>query len=300
MAKVMDVKLLEDALVLLEEKSLSRAAARRNVTQPAFSRRLRALEDWAGVKLLDRQANRVVLNPCLADNENEIRTVLARLAQLRRHLAKQNSRAKTVILTTQHALAGSVFPKFFKGFSDPRPELSWRLRTLNRDDCISVFMRGDADLLLCYEARGFPPLPFDESIERRLWMRDALIPVVADSRRQFLGDDHEIPVGFPMVAYPPESHFGRLVEEMKLHEPLFQQGAEIHVETAFSIGVRELIRNGAGIGWVPHSMCHADLVAGNLVNLSRRYGSVPLDISIFSSNGNVIAKEFLETISLIS
>ena len=47
--KPMDFRWLEDALILIEERNLSRAAARRNVTQPAFSRRIRALEDWVGI-----------------------------------------------------------------------------------------------------------------------------------------------------------------------------------------------------------------------------------------------------------
>ncbi len=50
----MELKWLEDLLVLLEEGSISRAAARRHVTQPAYSRRIRQLEQWLGVELVDR------------------------------------------------------------------------------------------------------------------------------------------------------------------------------------------------------------------------------------------------------
>ena len=50
----MELKWLEDLLVLLEERSISRAAARRHVTQPAYSRRIRQLEAWLGVELVDR------------------------------------------------------------------------------------------------------------------------------------------------------------------------------------------------------------------------------------------------------
>ncbi len=44
----MDLNWLEDYLALAETLSFSRGAARRHVTQPAFSRRIRALEDWVG------------------------------------------------------------------------------------------------------------------------------------------------------------------------------------------------------------------------------------------------------------
>ena len=55
----MDLRFLEDVLILLEEGNMTRAAARRNITQPAFSRRIRAFETWLGVEVLDRGVNSV-------------------------------------------------------------------------------------------------------------------------------------------------------------------------------------------------------------------------------------------------
>ena len=40
----MDMNWLDDVLILLEEGNMTRAAARRNITQPAFSRRIEALK----------------------------------------------------------------------------------------------------------------------------------------------------------------------------------------------------------------------------------------------------------------
>ena len=47
----MDIKWLEDLIALGQTGSLSRAAALRHVTQPAFGRRIRAFEDWAGIDI---------------------------------------------------------------------------------------------------------------------------------------------------------------------------------------------------------------------------------------------------------
>ena len=44
---------LEDFLALVDSGNFSRAAELRHVTQPAFSRRIRALEDWVGVDLFE-------------------------------------------------------------------------------------------------------------------------------------------------------------------------------------------------------------------------------------------------------
>lgn len=44
----MQLKWLEDFIVLAQERSFTRAAELRHVTHPAFGRRIRALEEWAG------------------------------------------------------------------------------------------------------------------------------------------------------------------------------------------------------------------------------------------------------------
>ena len=50
----MDIEWLEDFLMLSDLCSFTRAAQTRNVTQSAFSRRIRSLEDWVGIPLIDR------------------------------------------------------------------------------------------------------------------------------------------------------------------------------------------------------------------------------------------------------
>ncbi len=57
----LDLAYLLDSKALAETGSFSRAAFVRNVTQPAFSRRIRALEDWAGAPLFQRGSTPVTL-----------------------------------------------------------------------------------------------------------------------------------------------------------------------------------------------------------------------------------------------
>ena len=47
---------LDDFLALVESGNFSRAAEERHMTQPAFSRRIRALEEWLGTELFDRSS----------------------------------------------------------------------------------------------------------------------------------------------------------------------------------------------------------------------------------------------------
>ena len=55
----MELIWFEDYLALSETLSFSKAAEARHVTQPAFSRRIRALEDWVGAPLFVRTTHSV-------------------------------------------------------------------------------------------------------------------------------------------------------------------------------------------------------------------------------------------------
>jgi DNA-binding transcriptional LysR family regulator len=58
-----DTKWLEDFVSLAETRSFSRSAQLRHVTQPAFSRRIQALEGWVGIDLVDRSSYPTRLTP---------------------------------------------------------------------------------------------------------------------------------------------------------------------------------------------------------------------------------------------
>ncbi len=57
----MELKWLEDFVCLANIGSFWKASEQRHVSQPAFSRRIRALEDWLGVTLIDRSSYPVTL-----------------------------------------------------------------------------------------------------------------------------------------------------------------------------------------------------------------------------------------------
>lgn len=279
----MNLKLFKDALALIECGSLSQAAARRNVTQPAFSRRIRTLEEWLGAPVLVRGSNRIELSDALLQAEPDIRALIASAEKLRIRLTQDGRRELSMVIATQHALGADIFPRVFGQLVEKRPEVSWRVRTLNRENCVSFFLRGDADLLMCYEARGFPPLPFDSTISRRIIARDTLIPVIGGTLRHQVREDLTLGGKVPLLTYPEDSHFGTLLRRTGLADVLPRRADTGRgVESAFSFVLRELVCRGAGVAWLPHTMCRDDLASGDLVSLAAAYGSVPLEITLFA------------------
>ena len=74
----METKWLEDFVSLAETRSFSRSAQLRHVTQPAFSRRIQALEAWAGTDLVDRSSYPTRLTPAGETFHAQALEILAR------------------------------------------------------------------------------------------------------------------------------------------------------------------------------------------------------------------------------
>lgn len=287
----MDTRLLEDALLLLEERNLSAAAARRHLTQPAFSRRIRTLEQWIGRDLLIRRPNRVDISPMLLESEPQIRAMLAHLQQLRSQLLNPENNSEPLVIVTQHSLAYSVVPEIVLKTKGINPNLRVRLRSQNRDTAMSIFLRHEADVLISYEDRKLPEVPFDDTVSRYVWRRDALIPLVGGDMRYGLEEENMLPGQSNVIAYPVESYFGQIVESHQNSQRMSLNG-RVAVESAFSVGVVQLILAGAGAAWVPHSMMHDDIISGNAVILSRDYGRIPLNITLYIHKSNTKAARF--------
>ena len=75
-----DIVWLEDFLAVSATGNFSRAAKLRNSSQPAFSRRIRALEKWVGVDLLDRTSQPARLTPAGAWYRQAAEELLATVA----------------------------------------------------------------------------------------------------------------------------------------------------------------------------------------------------------------------------
>lgn len=278
----MDLRWIEDILILLEERNMTRAAERRNITQPAFSRRVRSFEEWLGTPLLERKANSIELSPSLLANEDEIKSAIHRIEELRNKIRNFRPERTHITIATQHALIFSAFPDIAALTQIQYPALDFRLRAGNRSECVSFFLRGDASVLLCYEGEDLKPFPFDNTIQRDEWGIDGLIPVVGGNLK-YLVEQDGIPDDTPAIIYPDQSHFGELLRAKAMKFSTRSNASNPVYETAFSAGIREMALKGLGVGWLPMSMAYREIESGRLINLADIYQSIPLKIAFYTN-----------------
>lgn len=295
----MDLRWLEDVLILLEEGNLTRAAQRRAITQPAFSRRIRAFESWLGHDILDRDVNRVKIRDSTRNSEPEIRALIQRLSGLQKKMRLADTEKKHLTVTAQHSLALSMWSDFITLVNTEIEPLTYRLKTANQPDCISTLIRGDADIMLSYEARNGPKLPFDDTFLRMTWGDDRLVPVISAALMSTLHLDGSSPEPIPLITFPKHTFFDKVLSSVSYrdveHNPMFKAICE----SSFSAGAREMVLSDIGLAWVPMSLVSREIESGKLIDLSKKYGSVALQITIYARPEGNLNKAIVDKLQLL-
>lgn len=292
----MELKWLDDYIALLEAGSFSAAAQRRHVSQPAFSRRIRMLEDWLGVTLIDRSRKPLQFTPVARDNQIAFRNMVARIYEFRAMLKSASLDSGGITISAQHTLAASYMPDFLSRLRQLDPNQSFRIRSENRTESIAILMRGEAEILLTYESPQFPCHVPEAFAQRHVLAKDDLVLVAAPKLHRRLARVAEgEPV--PMLCFPPESFFGQIIRAEVLPALMRRQQVVVRCVSEFAMGLRELALAGEGVVWLPTSLIRHDLQSGALQTLNRLGEPVPMDIVVFfamldGGRGEALRRQF--------
>ena len=285
----METKWLEDFVSLAETRSFSRSAQLRHVTQPAFSRRIQALEAWAGADLVDRSGYPTRLTPAGQTLHLQALEVLQTLQSTRSMLRAHARAAQDVIeFAVPHTLAFTFFPAWVSRLRERFGPIKSRLIALNVHDAVMRLVEGGCDLLIAHHHTAHP-LQLDAGRYDMVTLgRETLAPYVkADGEGGpllRLPGTARRPV--PYLGYAPGAYLGRVTDEM-----LRRSGAGIHLdrvyETDMAEGLKVMALEGHGLAFLPHSAVRRELEAGRLAKVAlpgleeamdvRAYRRKPLD-----------------------
>ncbi|MFC7475628.1 LysR family transcriptional regulator [Dankookia sp. GCM10030260] len=279
----MELNWLEDFLALAEHRNFSRAAEARHVTQPAFSRRIRALEDWVGTPLAIRAPQGLVLNAAGEVLREQAAGLVRDLHQMRRAALKAAGRQGAALtIAATHALSFTFFPGWIRAFAPLETLGTLNLVSDTMAACERILRAGDADFLLCHLRPevpvGLPP----EAFASRVVGTDRLVPVsapdAAGAARWALPGTPAAPVR--LLAYSGASGLGRILEanwraggEAMSLDPVFTSPLAAALQT--------MARQGQGIAWLPRTMAADDLAAGRLVEAGPGRWVVEVEIRLF-------------------
>lgn len=280
---MLDFRMLEDFLNVAQTGSFSRSAKERHVTQPAFSRRIRSLELWAGAPLIDRSTYPTTLTPAGRIFQSAAEDILRRLALAQKDVVETTGSDRDMVaISVLHTLSLTFVPKWLQMMAAQGQPLNARFHSDNMHDCVNALVEGATDLLLCF-THPSSPLPLDPSRYPSLQLgTDLVVPVSvpgADGSPRFkLPGRREAPSS--SLAYTPESYLGRLIEQMVLsrrERPFLKRV----YENSFTEALKASALAGHGLAWLPLQTVEADLAAGRLVHAGPLDWSLEVSIRIY-------------------
>jgi LysR family transcriptional regulator, hypochlorite-specific transcription factor HypT len=282
----MDHKWLEDFIALAREKSFSKAAELRHITQPQFSRRIRSLEMWAGSDLINRASVPLSLTPAGEELLAISRQAVSSLSDLRARLRSGQNNAGWVTLATGRTLARTAVPTWFTRTRHAVGEYRLRLITGSISEGVTALEQGAADFLLSYTHPRLPLVLDDANFESKPFGHDALIAVSAP---QANGKPmHALPgsskKAVATLSYTPTLALAQVLQDgIQRLVQTSKQALHLHTifESDFAESLHEQALQGAGLAWLPLSLVHGDLQSGKLIKASEDTHAIPIEFRLF-------------------
>lgn len=293
----MELKWLEDFCCLAEHLSFSKAASLRGVSQPAFSRRIRQLEEWMGVTLINRAIFPSELTHegkrFLPIAEQAVREWYEHRIALRPDPATEQHR---LTFSALHTLTVTFFPDWLISLQKVLPPFSSHLSPDKGgiEDNIASLIDGDCDFLLTY-AHASVPFQLDQTRFPYLVLgTEQVLPV---SRPHPDGPELDRAIttrtAMPFLSYGDFSFFGVALNKLFANRPSL--GRRVVHENTISIGHKAMALAGWGVAWLPLSLVRTELADGSLVPASHDPAwSLTIEIRLYrhSQRSRPIVDEF--------
>lgn len=291
----MEIKWLEDFVSLVDTSSFSRAAEQRNVTQPAFSRRIKQLETWLGTILISRATLPPELTPAGQQFLPVARETIRTYYGLRETLGP-SAGPGLIRFAALHTLTVTVFPEWLGKLQTEGRSFSTSLLPDRGgiEANLDALVADEADFFLTY---AHPIVPFHLDRSRFPYLTiagDRLIPLAAPLLHTDTGTlpgkgilDRAITSGIqvPYLSYGLNSFFGIALLRLLAQGPSFRK--RVTHENTISAGLMSMAISGAGLCWLPERLVHEDIRAGRLVPASddSRW-TLDLDVRLYRHSGN--------------
>lgn len=272
----MRLEWIDDILAVLDTGSLARAAEKRLLTQSAFTRRVRMIEDSIGAPLFDRRRKPIRLLAGVEALAPELRDLSLRMRKTRDKLKSAATRTGgTLSFACQHAITTSVSPWIVRALATGSDQ-SVRVRSSNREECLVQLLSGEVDFALMYTLPDEVSPFLNHAFLAMTLGQDVLIPVCAPSLADVAREGH-----IPAVSYPPEVFLGQVF--VSNIAPRLRDDVTIvsKAETALTLAVYEYAMGGIGVAWLPRSMVVDALARGALVSLEPDLPAQAFDIKAF-------------------
>ncbi|HBK44126.1 MAG: LysR family transcriptional regulator [Polynucleobacter sp. GWA2_45_21] len=281
---------LEDFLALASSGNFSRAAEERHMTQPAFSRRIRALEEWIGADLFNRSTQPATLTDTGTWFESVAKDMITRAARIpgeARAFNEANSNALRIAST--HALSFTFMPSWLRGLESKITIGQVQLVSDVMQRCEALLLESQVQFLLTHSNSNVEGELDKEKYPFAVVGKDTLIPVSAPNKAgnpQFTLDKATAKNPIMLLSYSQESGIGRIVNEM--HNKLTDSLPTQNIFTAHLASVlRTMALDARGIAWLPETLIAEDIANGKLVEAAPHNWCIEMEIRLYRDKATI-------------
>ncbi len=286
-----ETKLLQDFIALAKTRSFTKAAELRHVTHPALSRRIKELEVWAGISLIDRRKIPVSLTESGHDLLVVAEQVIAKLNTVKRQFRKPDDQSnRRLRIGTGRNLARFLVADWACDVATKVGEtmgcdISLEIQTVRIQDLVERMGRGQIDFLCCYEHHSLSmPINTNDFLYVSI-SSDKLVPICLNQhgRTELPNLEDEI-TPIPHIAYADSLALQRIFND---HLRMRSYHLEQIAQCDSSDIAHGLVKRNLGIAWLPWSSVAAECEAGHLKVLGNRYNEIPYEVRLYRPKANL-------------
>lgn len=259
----MNLRRLQYFVEVSEVQSVSRAAARLHIAQPALTRHMRALEHDLGVQLFSRSGRGIALTMAGTVFRDRVRNILCELDRARMEVqGLSRSPGGRIDLGMPLSISQALTRVLLDRVREELPQVSLRIMDGWTGFIIEWLLLGRLDLGVIYDHT----LRSDRLRTEPLALEHQFLVCAADDR---LGRRaRAIPLaklaGLPL-ALPGREHGLRVAVEQSLR--IVGRAPQVRVELESVTGLKQLVQRGGIYTVLPRGEISEDLSAGRLVTV---------------------------------
>ena len=274
----MDLNAVRDFLIVAEHGSYAEAGRVLHLPKSTLSRRIMALEQSLGVRLMERNSRRLRLTPEGDELRERAASLVTGLADLEEQLSPGDAPLRGRLRISVPVLVGyTILGRIAVRFAAAHPEVL--LEAVVDDRKVDLLREGfDA-------AVRVNPTP-DSLLSGRLLGRNRVLLVAAPSLIRRLGYAGDAPqeISWPAVVRRGWGDDGGW--SLSGERGPVRVKAVPRLDLSSPVAIRDAVLAGAGAAFLPQTVVAGDLAEGRLVKLGERHGA-PEEVWIVHASGRL-------------
>ncbi len=290
----MDLRSLNTFIQVSELSSFTKAAERLGYSQPTVSFQIRQLEEELGVRLFDRIGHTVSLTEEGREALNYAQSI-CRIANEMSSEAIKSKRNKSIIrIAMADSLLGPMIVEKFSEFRRRHKNISLKITTAGTDELFRLLDHNDADIVCTLDTHIYN-MSYVVSSESKLgahFVCSASSPLTEATYLE-INDLLE----FPFILTEKGMSYRRMLDE-KLAKMSLEVSPVLEIGSADLIC--DLIKEGAGLSFLPDYVTEKGVRAGELARLSVKDFDIELWQQVLYHRDKWITPEMQTVIDYLS